>query len=87
MLTGGYVVQYRMDNMKGGDMQMAAKNTVPITSYVPPALKERMERVVAGDRHMTISRLIDEAVERYLPELESRSFPKPTQEPHAVSSH
>jgi hypothetical protein len=68
--------------VKGGDTAMAAKNTVPITSYIPPALKERMERIVAKDRHMTISRLIDEAVERYLPELESRSFPRPTQGPH-----
>jgi hypothetical protein len=55
---------------------------VAVTSYIPRDMKERMDRVVALDRHMTISRLIDEAVERYLPELESRSFPKPTQEPH-----
>jgi hypothetical protein len=71
-----------MDNMKEVSYSMAAKNTVPVTSYIPPALKQRMERVVAEDRHMTISRLIDEAVERYLGELERRSFPKPTQEPH-----
>lgn len=60
-------------------MAMKTTNTVPITGYVTPVTKERLERIYARDRHMKISRIVDEAVTKYLPELEA-SFQEPTQE-------
>ena len=60
-------------------MHMVKRNTVPVTSYVEPELKARMDRIVAANRHMSLSRQIDEALAKYLPVLEA-SFSPPTQE-------
>lgn len=60
-------------------MDMITKYTVPITGYVTPETKDRMERISANNRHMRMSRIIDEAVRKYLPELEA-SFLPPAQE-------
>ncbi len=63
-------------------VDMVMRNTVAVTSYIEPGLKARMDRIVAANRHMTISRMIDEAIASYLPSLEA-SFRKPTQGPRS----
>lgn len=62
---------------------MITKNTVPVTGYVTPDTKARLERLYAQDRHMKISRIVDEAIVKYLPELEA-SFTELTQGAHSV---
>ena len=55
----------------------------PAKAYIQPERKARLDRIVeATSRRQTISKLIDEAVEMVLPDLEEKygtTFPKPTQ--------
>lgn len=60
-------------------MEMITKNCVPVTGYITPETKARLEQIYARNRHMKISRIVDEAITKYLPELEA-SFLGPTQE-------
>lgn len=63
-------------------MALGLKNSVQITAYIDPALKERMERLSAGSRRRSLSAQIEEALERYLDAEEGR-FPRPTQNPRS----
>lgn len=56
----------------------------PAKAYIQPDRKARLDRIVEATSHrMTISKLMDEAVEMVLPQLEQKygtTFSKPTQD-------
>jgi hypothetical protein len=62
---------------------MPTKDLVQITGWTNPRLrlKERMRRIKEYDHRMTESRIVEEAVMSYLPQLEFRLAPPlPTDE-------
>lgn len=60
-------------------MAIGLKESVQVSSYIPKETKQRMERIAAANRRKTISCQIEEALLKYLPEMEA-SFLPPTQE-------
>ena len=43
-----------------------------VTSYLPPELKQRAMRLAESDPRLSVSRIIEESLERYLPQLERK---------------
>lgn len=60
-------------------MATGLKNSVQITAYIDPHLKERMDRLSASNRRKSLSAQVEEAVEQYLQHEEQSSFRRPTQ--------
>lgn len=56
---------------------------VPVTGYIPPDLKRRLLKVKRLNRHLTVSRMIEEALRQKIDELEQQTrypqSPKPKQ--------
>lgn len=46
---------------------------VPVTSYIPRDLKRRLMKLKHADRHLTISRIIEDALRQKIDELEQQS--------------
>lgn len=53
-------------------MSGKSKRESPVTGYIAPALKTRAQRVARKAPKLTVSRQIEECLERGLPEIEAR---------------
>ncbi len=62
-------------------MALGLKNSVQITAYIDPNLKERMDRLSATSRRKSLSAQVEEAMEQYLEHEERASFRQPTRNP------
>lgn len=65
-------------------MAKGLKDSVQITAYIDPALKERMDQFSKHSRRKSLSFQVEEGVRRYLDEAEKEhSFLRPTQRPRS----
>lgn len=67
-------------------MAVGLKESVQVAAYVPKEIKKRMERISAANRRKTISAQIEEALVKYLPEMEA-SFLPPAQDARSGKKH
>lgn len=72
--------------LKGGEYVMAAglKNSVQVTAYVAPEIKERMDAIAKRNRRDSVSAQVEEALTFWLDNrAEEPNFHKPTQNPRS----
>jgi phosphoketolase len=65
---------------------MISKYTTQVFSYVPKDLKRRMKRIRKQDRLWSESRMIKEALARFLPQLEERLQARPSSNEGGISN-
>lgn len=68
-------------------MPVGLRYSAPVVGYVPVELKERLDRIRDRDRRMTASRVIEEALERYVPIVEQEVFHPTTPQTKRPKSH